>query len=249
MKFKLVPLVLFILTQNVFSQVKNHDLASIYGQSKKQSDSVKMNIELLLLGTLNEYINRRYINSDGQFDRYNSYEKPLMKYVDSIVKKAFNITLIEKGDYYISEEMSRKMNAFYHGDRLIDSLLYLNTETKLSFLSGVFLRYGEKIDGNIYKIELINSVKHRNCYEIMKQLGCQKVYYKHLNNIPGRDILYFEATPLMERYFEFLTTYREKILDARIAYYFKSSTDPKKTYLELFGKEDKKVQSLFNEQL
>jgi hypothetical protein len=250
MKLKFVLIwALIILTQNVFSQYHPADLNSLYGQHKAQSNSVKMNTELLLLGTLNDYINRKYVNSDGQFDQYNSYEMPLKKYVDSVVKKVFNITLTEKGDYYISEEMSKKMNAFYHGNRLIDSLLYIDTETKLSFLSGVFLRYGEKIEGHLYKVELVNSAKHLNCYEILKQLGCQKVYYKHLNNVPGRDLLYFEATPLMESYFALVAIYQEKILNARLAYYFKSSADPKESYLKIFGREHKKVQSLFSEEL
>jgi hypothetical protein len=64
-----------------------------------------MNPEFLLLGTLNDYINRSYVNNEGEFDQYNSYEKSLKKYIDSVVKKVFNISMIEKGNHYVSKEI------------------------------------------------------------------------------------------------------------------------------------------------
>lgn len=238
-----------ILTQNVLAQQKLTNLLSFGHQKEKQPDTVKMNTEFLLLGTLNDYISRKYVNNEGQFDRYNAYEKSLKKYVDSAVKSAFNISLLEKGDHYVAEELSRKMNAFYHGDLLIDSLLYGEIANQLSFLTGVYLRYGEKIDDNLYKIWLKNSPKHLNCYEILKQLGCEHIYYKHLNNIPASDFIYFEATPLIKKYFATVAVYQERILNEQLTYYFKDAVNPKETYQKIFGKEDRKVQSLFKEDL
>ncbi|WP_293307718.1 hypothetical protein [Pedobacter sp. UBA5917] len=248
MKLKLLLLwVLMILTQNVFSQHKLTEMLSYARANKQSPDSVKMNSEFLLLGTLNDYISRKYVNNEGQFDRYDPYEKLLKKYIDSVVKKAFNISLIDKGDHYVSEEMTRRMDAFYQGDRLKDGILYSSAENKLSFLTGVYLRYGEKINNNLYKIWLRNSAKHLNCYEILKQLGCTHIYYKHLNNIPASDFLYFEATPIIKKYFATVAVYQEKILNEQLAYHFKNSADPKEAYHKIFERENDKVQSLFEE--
>ncbi|WP_316828675.1 hypothetical protein [Pedobacter miscanthi] len=248
MKLKFLLLwVSMILTQNAFSQLKLTALSSPNRPGKTQADTVKMNPEFLLLGTLSDYINRKYVNNEGQFDQYNAYEKSLKKYVDSLVKKTFNISMVEKGDHYISAEMSEKMEAFYRGDRLNDSILYRSTENKLSFLTGVYLRYGEKINDNLYKIWLRNSAKHLNCYEILKQLGCVHIYYKHLNNIPASDFLYFKPTPLMKKYFATVAVYQESVLNDELSYHFKSSTNPKESYHKIFERETGKVESLFSE--
>lgn len=248
-KTLLATLTLVIFNLNVFSQLRNLNKDIILsGSNTVKSDTVNISSEFLLLGTLNDYIGRKWVNSEGQFDRYNSYEKPLMEFVDSVVKNVFKIALIKKGDHFVSEEMSKKMNAFYNGNHLIDSLLYADTEHKLSFLTGVYLRNGEKINGHLYKIRLINSPKHINCYEILKQLHCEKIYYNHLNNIPASDILYFEATPLIEKYFASVAVYQKKIQESMLNHLFKNSTDPKTTYLKFFGPEYDKVQSLFKEQ-
>jgi hypothetical protein len=248
MKLKSLLLwVMMILTHHAFSQSTLTALLSSDGQHKKPSDSVKMNPEFLLLGTLNDYINRGYVNNEGEFDQYNSYEKSLKKYIDSVVKKVYNISMIEKGNHYVSKEMSEKMSVFYHGNHLIDSLLYSSDANQLSFLTGVYLRYGERINGHLYKVWLKNSAKHLNCYEILKQLGCQNIYYKHLNNIPASDFLYFEATPLMEKYFATIAIYQERISNEQLTYYFKNNANPRETYLKIFGREHQKVQSLFSE--
>ncbi|MBI9063700.1 MAG: hypothetical protein JEZ14_17095 [Marinilabiliaceae bacterium] len=98
-----------------------------------------------------------------------------------------------------SVKLSKTLNSFY--DELIDSLF--KTETEIcSFLTGVFYRYGEKLDSTIYKIQLANSPKHQDCYELLKRIGCTKILYKYLRNIPAQYILYFEPTFALKSYLD-----------------------------------------------
>ncbi len=102
------------------------------------------------------------------------------------------------------------MNSFY-GEK--DELLNNKIKTKnqiYSFLAGVYYRYGEKIDSSIYKIQLANSPKHQNCYEFLKQIGCEKIFYKYLRNIPAQFILYFDATSELKKYLDSIE--RERVI-------------------------------------
>lgn len=161
--------------------------------------TVKINSTFLLLGTLQDYIRRGYGARPGQFDLYYQYEKPLMAYVDSIAQKDFKTQFkVEKGAF-ISEPLARVMDSLYNGSQLNEKMLDTPSK-KFSFLTGVYLRYGEKIEGDFYKIQLANSPKNEDVYRLLKEMDCPRLLYKKLPNIPRIYVFYFQATEPLKKY-------------------------------------------------
>ncbi len=137
------------------------------------------------------------------------------------------------------------MNSFY-GEK--DELLNNKIKTKnqiYSFLAGVYYRYGEKIDSSIYKIHFANSPKHQNCYEFLKQIGCENIFYKYLRNIPAQFILYFEATSELKKYLDSIE--QERLILKRSFYKQVKKMMSKKTkeFQKLKNKETEKIKNAF----
>ncbi len=224
----------------LFSQIKGVTI-----KNRNEIDTLKVNINstFLLLGTLNDYINHKYVTKKNQFDRYYEYEKPLMAYVDSLARKDFKVIFSVEKNCFISEKLTKKMDSLYIGNKLNDSL-FTTIEKKISFILGVFLRNGEKINDDIYKIQLANLPKHQNVYEILKQLYCQNIFYKRLDNYPKQYILYFQATDVMKKYLATITTLNDEILDSKINA-MRSSEEIKRQYKESTQKDHQKIIELF----
>ncbi len=208
--------ILITLTK-VFSQTDEKIIKGVTIRNPNQIDTtqVRVNSTFLLLGTLNDYVSHKYVTKQNQFDRYYDYEKPLMKYIDSVAKKDFKITLAEEGGCFLSEELSNKMNSYYLGNNLNEKLFDSN-EKKLSFLLGVYFRDGDKINDNLYKIQLANSPKHNNVYEILKELNCQKIFFNRLDNFPKIYQIYFQPTEIMKKYFATIGIEKEKLFDSKL---------------------------------
>lgn len=224
----------------LFSQIKGVTMVN-----RHETDTTKVNINstFLLLGTLNDYINHKYVTKQNQFDRYYEYEKPLMAYVDSVAKKDFKVAFSVEKNCFISEKLTKKMDSLYIGNQINDSL-FSTIEKKLSFILGVYLRNGEKINEDIYKIQLTNAPKHQNVYELLKQLYCKNIYYKRLDNYPKQYILYFQATDLMKKYLATITSQNEKLLDSKIQA-MRVSDEVKRQYKEFTQKDHQKIIELF----
>lgn len=180
-----------------------------------------------ILGTLSDYIGRFYaVDRSQQVDRYDGPEKPLVDYLETMIKEHTGMkvdSLIEKRNIHTkssdvfskryllySNELSKALNNFYGmNDHLIDSLFTTN-EQIYSFLAGVYYRYGDRLDSSICKIQMANSSKHINCKAFLERVGCKKVVYKHLNNIPAQNILNFIPTEELLSYFNGIE--RQKML-------------------------------------
>ena len=217
MKIKnLLSFILLLTFSIVFSQVEKTKIKGVTLNKPNEIDTtqVRINSTFLLLGTLNDYISYNYGNIKNKFDSYYKNEKPLKNFVDSIAKKDFNVNLIEEKNYLVSEKLSNLMNSFYIENNLNDSL-FNSDEKKLSFLLGVYYRNGEKINDNIYKIQLANSSKHKNVYEYLKELNCQKIFFKRLDNFPRIYQIYFQPTDIMKKYFATIETEKNKLLASK----------------------------------
>ena len=182
----------------------------IYPQQHHKYETIKetkFDAVYFVLGTLSDYMGRfQYIDRKKQIDTYYAYEKPLVDYLIRYIKTELNTTVdtlhIGSTIKMFSEELSTKLNSFY-GEK--DKLLNDKFETEhqiCSFLAGVYYRYGEKLDSPIYKIQLANSPKHSNCYDFLKKLGCENIFYQYLRNIPAQFKLYFEPTAVLKDYLE-----------------------------------------------
>ena len=246
MKSKTLLLILILSISNtLFSQEKEKNKTGWELNSQRVKDSmiVKIDTTFFLLGTLNDYMGRKWIAKGEVFDRYYPFEKPLMKFVDSIVKKEFKTVLIEKDNCFNSEEMAKKMNSFYVENDLIDSL-FTTKEKNLSFLLGAYYRYGEKVTDNIYKIQIANSFKHIEIQKILISLGCKNIFYKRLQNIPIQNIIYFESNDLIKAYFETIESEKEKLFDSRLKS-FRSVKLSKEEYLKEKSKQNKNIIEIF----
>lgn len=213
---KILSTVILLVSANLFCQTAIQTKGVTF-KNARQADTaqVRINSTFLLLGTLNDYISHNYVTRQNQFDRYYDYEKPLMKYVDSIARKDFKITLSEDKNCFLSEELSNKMNVYYIGNTLNDNLLD-SDEKKLSFLLGVYLRNGENINDNVCKIQLANSPKHNNVYDILKKLNCPNIFFRRLDNYPRIYQIYFQPTEPMKKYFAAIALEKQKLLDSKL---------------------------------
>ena len=237
---------ILLVFSNLFSQTKETKIIGLTVKNRNEVDTtqVRINSTFFLLGTLNDYISHKYVTKQNQFDRYYDYEKPLMKYIDSVAKKDFKLTLLEEKNCFISEELSNKMNSYYLGNALDDKQFNSN-EKKLSFLLGVYYRNGEKINDNIYKIQLANSPKYNNVYKFINELNCQKIFFKRLDNIPTIYQIYFQPTEIMKKYFAAIEMEKEKLFNSKIES-FKSMKITKEEYKQEMEKENLELIELFS---
>lgn len=205
MRLNFLIIAFLLVFQSTHSQVNKEEKNT---NSTDTIRTVSFDPLYFVLGTLSDYMGRfQYVDRERQIDRYYPFEKPLVKYLTCYIKKELNIevdTVFEKSNHseMFSYELSKTLNSFY-GEK--DELLNSKFETKnqiCSFLAGVYYRYGEKLDSSIYKIQLANSPKHQNCYEFLKKVGCENIFYQYLRNIPAQFILYFEPTDELKKYLD-----------------------------------------------
>lgn len=187
--------------------------------TKNNADSVAKVIPVyFILGTLSDYIGRFYaVERSLQVDQYQGPEKPMVDYLEVLIKDQPGMkvdSLVEKKNGYrrtsdllskkyllYSDELSKVLNNFYGKDDKLTDSLFTTDEQIYSFLAGVYYRYGDRLDSSIYKIQMANSSKHQNCQAFLEKVGCKKVVYKFLNNIPSQHILYFTPTAELLSYF------------------------------------------------
>lgn len=248
MKKKILLLIFFILSisNNIFSQKQENKINELRIASENNKDSIAIKIDnsFFLLGTLNDYMGRKWVAKGEVFDKYYPFEKPLMKFVDSIVKKEYKISLIQKDNCFNSVEMSKKMNSYYNENELVHSF-FTSKEKKISFILGAYYRYGEKVNDNIYKIQIANSNKHIDIYQFLLSLGCKNIYYKRLQNIPVQNIIYFEANELIKEYFKTIELEKEKLFQSLLQS-FNSIKISKEDYIKEMDKQNLKLIELFN---
>jgi len=206
-----------------------------------------------VMGTLSDYMGRfQYVDREKQIDRYSPFEKPLVDYLTGYIKSDLNIvvdTIFEKSNHseMFSDELSNILNSFY-GEK--DELLNSKFETKnqiYSFLAGVYYRHGEKLNSSIYKIQLANSPKHQNCYDFLKQIDCENIFYQYLRNIPAQFILYFEPTNELKKYLDSIelekAILKESFYDQMKEYMTKEEME--KNFQKLKKKEVEKIKDAF----
>src|SRR4030043_1502300 len=95
----------------------------------------------------------------------------------------------------------------------MDSLKNL-PELNSSYLAGRYYRYGRKINDSIYSIQIANSADHAVCDSLLRRVGCTKIHFKYLNNIPAQFIYYFIPTNELERYFDYLSKEKQELDDS-----------------------------------
>ena len=96
-------------------------------------------------------------------------------------------------------------DSIYTG-RLKENIFHDSTEV-YSFLLGVYMRFGEKLD-TIYKIRFLTSIsKAHFCLNLLKKIGCSETNSELVSTIPSQNIIYFKPTEELDKYliaFDFL---------------------------------------------
>lgn len=188
-----------------------------------------VNTTYFILGTLSDNMGRfYYINKGYEVDRYDTYELPLLDYLDKLIQKEFKIELItisdsktpDKYETY-SKNLSVLLNSFYGKDSMLIDGLFKNSEEISSFLMGKYYRYGRKINDSIYVIQLANSPNHKLIDSLLRRVGCYRIHFKNLRDTPVQFIYYFVPSPELERYFEKISKQKEKLNDSYNDYMMK----------------------------
>ncbi|MGE5420108.1 MAG: hypothetical protein ACM3UT_07970 [Chloroflexota bacterium] len=168
--------------------------------AQNQPAEIRINTMYLLLGTLSDYMGRfTYIDQPNQVDKYHYFEKPLVEYLDSMIQNDLGseINVSQKffnGSYEtFSEPLAKTINSRYENNLLKDSIFRTNEEI-CSFLTGRYYRYGGQLNDSIYKIQLANSPDHNIIEVLLRRIGCTRVHYTFLRNIPAQFIYYFIPT-------------------------------------------------------
>jgi hypothetical protein len=213
----------FLLSQISYCQVDN---------SITEKDTITLDPQYFILGTLSDYMGRfEYVDREKQIDRYYPYEKPVVDYLTKYIKNELDIsvkTVFEQSLHseMFSEELSKTLNNFYgENDELLDNK-FETLNQKYSFITGVYYRYGFSNNSNISKIQLANSPKHKSCYLLLKQIGCENIFYQYLRNIPAQYIIYFEPTSELKKYFEIIEKERLIIRESFIESVVEMMKDP-----------------------
>jgi len=220
--------------------------------------TIKLDPVYFILGTLSDYMGRfTYVDKESQIDRYYPYEKPLMEFLDSIITNDLDLkvstvpdNLLEVSLYEtFSPELSLVLNSFFNRTYLITDSLKNNPELNYSYLTGKYYRYGEKINDSIYKIQLANSGDHKVCDSLLRRVGCKKIHFKYLRNIPAQFIYYFIPTNELKRYLDYLAKEKKEIEDSYFNYLkteLKLDSLDLKTFEEINKREFSEIIDLFN---
>jgi hypothetical protein len=198
----------------IHAQAYQHD--GVY-ENPEEQDVPELNTIYLILGTLSDYMGRpTYVDKEHQVDYYYHYEKPLVRYLDSLALAEHKIDITEtfiNGRYEtFSEELSERLNSFYKDGLIIDSLIK-STKEICSFLTGRYLRYGEQLNDSIFKIQVPNSPNHTVIDTLLRRLNCNHIYLIHLKTIPAQFIYYFVPTKELKYCFVHLSSAKKELED------------------------------------
>ena len=227
-------------------------------QSNAQTKSTLTNYQVrifpdaFLIGTFQDY-NGRFsnIDKDTQIDRYYPYEKSLAIYISYFITQNYKVkNELEIKDSYHRElyipNLAKRLNYdFYSENGEFNITKLISEEEKLSYLLGVYYRNGNLLDENIYGIKLANSPKHKVIYQLLKDLGSDKIVYKEITDkIPKSYTFYFVATPKMIKYFNTLNQEKIQLEFDRISSFSLSESSENKTTKEIEKQKKELVKSL-----
>ena len=84
----------------------------------------------------------------------------------------------------------------------IKANLFKTDLQKISFITGVYTRFGESNE-NRYCIKLYNSLsKYENCILILEQLKCENIEKVIIDNIPTNQLVYFNPSDELKKYLD-----------------------------------------------
>ncbi|MDT0686951.1 hypothetical protein [Autumnicola psychrophila] len=129
-----------------------------------------------------------------EVDKFYSYESSGM-----IAKSDINFDSTNL-DSLTSDFYRANFDTIYTGN--IRSDIFQNDIQKISFITGVYIRFGELKDFN-YSIKTYNSGGKAKLFaKLLEELGSTNVQYKFVKNIPINHIVNFTPSDELKKYFE-----------------------------------------------
>ena len=196
--------------------------SSVCAQDMKHIDAT-----YFILGTLSDYNGRfRSIQKENQVDRYVSYEKPAIDFINELSQNEIHLnvtTAIDTGSTTLeyetfSKDLSSILNSFYGKNKYLLTESFKDPVHIYSFLAGKYYRYGSRLNDNIYEFRFLNFPNHFICNDLLKRIGC-KVYFRHIENIPAQYIYYFVPTKELESYLNLVASQKEILNNSYNTFY------------------------------
>lgn len=258
-KYIFIILILFIgrpsfgqHIRQLFGSSSINTIPGMRSNLHKWQDSTNYTLNVIpdyfMLGTFSDYLDRfNGRNKEINIDEYTSTEKKLVAYLVAYLHDNYHVKVEQKVDNNLDSELNNPQlaqyfNTFYTDDgHLINENFDKDESRKYSFLLGLYIRFGERVYDNVYKIRIINSSKDKILYPLLKDLGCNKVYYKILRNfIPVSEYFYFEATPIMVKYFKTVDPVKADYLNVFLQHpFFKNLREEDRKEMERVMMENK----------
>jgi len=194
---------ILLLCLKVFSQTNELEI---------KNQTLRIYPDAFILGTFSDLNGRfQYIDKENQIDRYNSFEKSLGKYISYFIKRYYDTEneLTKNPDNSLDllvPKIAKRLNYTFYNEN--GNLIYeklKNDEEKLSYLLGIYYRFGEKLDNDIYQIKINSYEKKEAVYRILNELECENIILKNSSNkSQNKAIFYFEPTLRIIKYFKTL---------------------------------------------
>lgn len=148
------------------------------------------------------------LEMDSVVDYYYSNEKHVMNYMFGYLKKTFNLEMYvdsSKGWIY-SKQILRRLSNIIDTNRTLKNVDQMTTEEICSFLLGACYKEGRKITDSTYRIMPYRTDKNSALSGLLRRAGCDKIYINYMRgSVPDLTVYYFEASPILRKYFETLT--------------------------------------------
>ncbi len=171
-------------------------------------------VEYFILGTLNEYMGRMYIDKKQfQIDRYYPYEQALADYVCSLIEQKYGkgscrLTPVKNRVDLYCKPLYPVIDSLYKRDvKVIET-----REQALAYMHGRYLRNGTAMGDSLCYITATNPDAGRIFYKAAMMIGLKDLSLNVLNNVPPVTRLSFTPT---EEFLELM--HRDADLKAKIA--------------------------------
>jgi len=232
------------------------------------AEEISIDTFFLLLGTLSDYMGRSIKESQiDQVDHYYPGEKALYEFLLNNLGKVSEtpLRLDQSNESRVvlhSEDLAQKIRLYYDINRYgrsskdgkqweknsvsrLKEQIFENDLQKRSFLLGVVLRYGQKIDSGVYKLSLSNSVStEKKAVHLLHEMGCQHIYFERkADRIPVTAVIYFKATTSLQTMLEAYDPLLSDIERSKVDFYKEKigidissyTSDKEKSLLQLWS--------------
>lgn len=180
------------------------------GLMLSQYISAQSNEDLFLLGTFSNYrgisSEREYIDTAAcEVDHYNYHEKKLADYIYSSIARRYGgevrMKKIPNRYHLYSRPQFLILDSLYTQSRGLRIDIFSTRDEALSYLHGVYLRFGRPVNDTLYSVRVHNSNHGRFFAKISQPLGFSDVKVEELNTIPHTTVVYFKP---MAEFLEFI---------------------------------------------